>query len=157
MRWGAVLGWGLGLWVAAGCEAAWGGTYPGPLFLLALAAGLAAGPAAGLGVGFAAGLCTAILCGRDLFPLVLCGMISGGLAGIVPRWFSARNILIGIGVAFLASTLVSLGWLLPWRLPAGTLLLHAVRHGGVAALWMFAIYGIVLVIYTRLTDRRSWE
>jgi hypothetical protein len=157
MRWSAVLGWGVGLWVATGCEAVWGGSNPGPLFLLALSAGLVHGPAAGLGIGFAAGLGSAVLCGRDLLPLVLCGMAGGALAGLVPRWFSARNVLIGVLLAFLTTTVLNLAWMLPLHLPAGRLLRTAASHGGMQALWMFAIYGIVLIVSARFTQGRSWE
>lgn len=149
MRLWEPLAWIAGLWLAAGAEAAWGGGMPGPLLLIALTAGLCAGTRAGLLVGVGAGLCDAALCGRDLIPLALLGMLCGGVAGLLPRWFSSRHLLVGMGTAFVMSLGVSLTWAIGAGNPSPAALLAVLQRGGVNVLWMFAIYGIVLVISFR--------
>ena len=134
-----------GLWVAAGAEAAWGGGMPGPLLLVALAAGLWSGPRAGLLAGTAAGVCDAALFGQNLLVYGVLGMASGGGASLLTRWLSRHHLLVAVLCALVVSVLLSLllGWSSYHHPTSATL--AALGRGGENSLWMIAIYGILLV------------
>ncbi|MHB9023421.1 MAG: hypothetical protein ACYC7E_04490 [Armatimonadota bacterium] len=149
MRLSTSLCWVFGLWVAAGVEAGMGGGPPGPLLLMGVAAGLQAGPLAGMLIGTGAGLIDAALCGRDAFLLVALGLLGGLAASQVSRWFANTHLLVGVVAAALISFLLVLPLGAVMRLPLGALLLFALCRAGYNALWMIAIYGIVLVVSQR--------
>jgi len=149
MRFTAMLAWAGGIWVAAGVEAARGGGAPGPLFLLAVAAGLWAGLPAGLVTGALVGLCSATLCGRDLCWFIILGMAAGGLASILPTWMSNRHLLVGILSAAVISFPIALLTALHAGLPVGSWLWLSALRSGENALWMIPIYGIVLLASPR--------
>ena len=131
MRWPAVLGWGFGIWLAAGVETAGGQGMPGPLLIVALAAGLWSGTTAGIVVGFCIGLCEAAWCGQHLFLLTAAGMVCGAAASAVPRWFSHRHLLVALLTAFCFSCLLSLPWLAWSSQGLGTLLRRGTRNARV--------------------------
>lgn len=157
MRWQAVTGWIAAIWLAAGIEGALGGGTPGPLYLVALVAGLTAGPLAGLCIGAGAGLCGSAMSGAPLLPVALAGMLAGGGAGLLGRWFSTRNLLVCAATTFLASALYALLLALSAHQSLARAGEFAVRRGGVHALWIFAIYSIVLVISSRSPRRPEWD
>jgi|GEM_PF-1956171 len=145
MTWFSALAWIAGLWLAAGIEAAWGGGMPGPLLLVALAAGLWAGTRTGLLMGAAAGMCGAALFGGNVFFLGLLGMACGGAAGLLTPWLSRHHLLVGLFAALAVS--LPVGLLLGWphhRHFAGAAL-AALGRSGENLLWMIPIYGIVLL------------
>jgi len=139
------LGWIAGVWVAAGVEAAWGGGMPGPLLLVALAAGLWSGARVGLIVGAVAGLCDAALFGGNVLLLGVLGTACGGGAGLLTLWCSRRHLLVGLFTALIVSFLVGLllGW--PHHHHVAGAALAALALSGENTLWMIPIYGIVLV------------
>ena len=141
--------------IAAALEAACGGGMPGPLLLLALAAGLAGGLQYGLLIGAAAGLCSSLLTGAYLPVFVVVGMLTGAAASIIPRYFSRRNLLIAVGAAGCCSLLICLLWGAWFHLSLQSALLFACRRGLCNALWMFPIYGIVLVFSDERVSRYS--
>jgi len=145
MTWFTILAWIAALWLAAGIEAAWGGGMPGPLLLVALAAGLWSGPRAGLAIGAAAGLCDAALFGGSVFSLGLLGMACGGAAGLLTPWLSRQHLLVGLFAALVISFLVGLplGW--PHYSHFTGAMLAALGRSGENLLWMIPIYGIVLL------------
>ncbi|MHB9107290.1 MAG: hypothetical protein ACYDCO_09585 [Armatimonadota bacterium] len=147
MTWISALAWIAGLWLAAGIEAAWGGGMPGPLLLVALAAGLWSGPRAGMIIGAGAGVCDAVLFGGNFMLLGFIGSAGGGAAGLLTPWLSKRHLLVGLAAALVFSFLI--GLLLGWphhRHLAGTVL-SALGRGGENSLWMIPIYGIVLLAF----------
>lgn len=155
--WLSLLGWIAGLWVAAGVEAAWGGGMPGPLLLVALAAGLWAGPVAGVLVGAGAGLCDAALFGHNLLLTGAVGMACGGGASLVAKWFARRNLLVALLTAA-CFTLLSMP-LLTWSSfyhPAN-LMWAVLRRACENALWMIPIYGILLLSFRGSSARFQWE
>jgi hypothetical protein len=145
MSWLSALAWVAGLWLAAGVEAAWGGGMPGPLLLVALAAGLWSGARAGLLVGAGAGLCDAALFGGNVVLLGFLGMVSGGAAGVLTPWFSRQHLLVGLLTALAVTFFVGLllGW--PQHHHFADSVLAALARGGENALWMIPIYGMVLL------------
>ena len=152
MRWYAVLGWMAGLWVAAGVQAAWGGGMPGPVLLLAVMAGLWAGPVAGMLAGAGAGMCDAVLSGQALGMPAVAGLLCGAGAGLLATWCARRHPLIAVGAAIIVSVPLCLVYG-RHDLPLRALLLFAARRAAVNALWMICIYGIVLLV----SPRRSPE
>jgi hypothetical protein len=157
MRLSTSLLWVLGLWIAAGLEAGLAGGPPGPLLLVGAAAGLHAGPVAGIIVGACAGVIDAALCGRDAFPLILLGVLGGLAASQLTRWFARTHLLVGVAAAMLLSFLWAFTLGLGMHLPPGVIFLIALRRTGVNALWMIAIYGIVLVASRRSIPMHSGE
>jgi len=155
MTWFSALAWIAGLWLAAGVEAAWGGGMPGPLLLVALAAGLWSGPRVGVLVGAGAGLCDAALFGGNILFLGLLGMACGGVAGMLTHWLSRRHLLVGLFTALVISFLV--GFLLSWphHYHLADAALIALRRSGENTLWMIPIYGIVLLAFQGSTA--SWR
>jgi hypothetical protein len=149
MWWRAILGWGIGLWLAAGCEAGFGIGFPGPLLLVALAAGLASGPTTGAVVGLFAGLCGAALAGSGHIGLCAAGAGAGALMGVASSWVSRRNpawALLAAGVASLCFALL-LGLLAQRGFGhAGRL---ALQQAGINMLWMIPVYGGVLLCVRR--------
>lgn len=146
ISWRAVIGWGCGLWLATGIEAVIGHGVPGPVFLFALAAGLSSGAFAGAIVGGCAGLCDSVLQGThsDLYlPLYA---IAGIAAHYVGTYFARRHLLIAMLLAGLGSLCLVLLFGLSARMEFGTLSLAMLMRGIENSLWMFAIYGIVLVL-----------
>lgn len=157
MRWQVVTGWIAALWLATGVEGALGTGMPGPLFMMALAAGLSTGLAAGLLVGLLAGLCESAVSGHPLLPATLACMGAGAFASLLPRWFSPRNILIGAVAALLTSTLYAGVLALAAHQSLPRVAEFAARRGGVNGLWMIAIYSIVLVASPRTSRQPAWE
>jgi len=147
MTWISALAWIAGLWLAAGIEAAWGGGMPGPLLLVALAAGLWSGPRVGLLVGAGAGVCDAVLFGGNFMAAGFIGMACGGAAGLLTPWLSKRHLLVGLATALVCSFLVGLllGW--PHHHQLAGAALAALGRGGENTLWMMPIYGIVLLVF----------
>ncbi|HOF87875.1 MAG TPA: hypothetical protein PLZ36_07190 [Armatimonadota bacterium] len=157
MRWQTGLAWGAALWLAAGVEGALGGGAPGPLFLLPLAAGLAGGPVTGLLVGAGAALLASAAGGPALALIALLTLGAGLGAGLLTRWVSARNLLVAGLAAFAASALAALLLALAAGQPPGEAGSFALRRGGVHALWMVAIYSIILVMSPRTVPRERRE
>lgn len=158
MRLSSVLSWGCGIWVAAGVEAAFGGGMPGPLLLTALAAGLWAGGEMGLLVGVGAGLCGAALCGQQVILWVALCALAGMGASILTRWFSRRHLLVGVFTAVSISLVLTFFLALSVHHPLHAAVSLALWRSGVNALWMCAIYGIVLIASARGTQRHEeWE
>jgi hypothetical protein len=144
MRGTVILAWIGAIWIAAGIEAASGLGVPGPLYCIAIAAGLAAGPYLGVGVGVVAGICAAILSGLSIaavVPLFLLGALGASLLG---QWLSPRHLLVGMLAAIVGCVFVSviLG-LLSSPTPATMGLM--LSRGFLQAWWMIPIYGIVLI------------
>ena len=147
MTWISALAWVAALWLAAGLEAAWGGGMPGPMLLVALAAGLWSGPRAGMVVGAGAGICDAVLFGENFLLLGFIGMAGGGAAGLLAPWLSKRHLLVGLAAALVISFLAGmvLGW--PHHHHLTGAVLAALARGGENTLWMIPIYGIVLLAF----------
>ncbi len=125
---------------------------PGPVFLMAVAAGLWAGPVFGLFIGTVAGLVDAILGSQAFIPITLLTMLCATAAGFLPRWVSRRHLLIGLLAAFVSSFLAGAVLALLAGRPMPALFSFAVRRACENALWMIPIYGIVLVISFRRSD-----
>lgn len=151
------LGWVIGLWVAAGVEAAWHGGLPGPMLLVALAAGLLVSPTAGMILGVLAGVGETALFGGPVLLNGTLGLLCGLAGGVIARWCAPRNLFVGVGAALLLSFPATL--LVSWS--SYSLLsdaaLMALRRSGENALWMTAIYGIVLLLSHRITPARFGE
>lgn len=145
MKWQAVIGWGCGILIAAGCEFAGGAGAPGPLLLTALAAGLFAGAVPGAIVGACAGLCTAVISGSPLLPITAMFALFAALVSSVGTFFSRRNLLVALSLAVTFSFLITLGWLQLTSVPLLRALVLSSQRGLVNSLWMLAIYGIILV------------
>jgi hypothetical protein len=149
MSWRAGVGWGLGLWLVAGGEAAVGGGFPGPLLLLALAAGLSGGPTLGAVVGACAGFLGGVLAGGGHFALAATGAAAGALAGAAAPWISRRNPIWALLAAALVSFLISLLLCLLWHRGGGEAVRFAALRAGQNMLWMLPIYGAVLLLAPR--------
>jgi len=152
-----LLAWGVSIWIFTGIEAAMGTGIPGPLFMLTLAAGFSSGSLAGVIVGVLAGLCSAIL-GGSLFLFTLMGVALGLAGGLCARYFSRRNLLVAIIMGWLFSfVLCALLQIGTHRAPL-RIFQFALWRGLFNALWISAIYGIVLVLSTRHSSHaRTWN
>ena len=146
MRFALLPIWLIGLWLAAGAEAACGRGVPGPLFLVAVAAGLCAGPLAGLLIGMIAGLADAILGSQSFIATVLLTMTCATATGFLSHWFARRHLLVAVFAAFANSLLAGAILAVLAGQSASTLLSFAVHRAGENTLWMIPIYGIVLVV-----------
>lgn len=157
MRFSSLSAWCVGIWLAAGVQLAAGGGMPGPVFLVAIAAGVWAGLPTGLVVGTLAGLCEALLGQQDFISLAMLTMLSGAAAGLLTRWFARTHLLVGMLAALLTSCIVTLTLGVVHGRPTLAALLFALRRGGENTLWMIPIYGIVLVVSLQRTssDRRG--
>ncbi len=138
--------WLIGLWLAAGAETASGWGMPGPVFLVAVAAGLWAGPTAGLLMGTIAGLTDAILGGQTFMATALLTIACATATGFLGRWLARRHLLVGLFAAFATSLLAGVILALLAGQSASALLSFAASRAGENTLWMIPIYGIVLVI-----------
>ncbi len=130
---------------------------PGPLFVVTLAAGLSGGAITGMLVGLGAALAASAMSGTPLMSIAIACLGAGALVSLLPRWLSARHLLVGITAAFLASALYASILACFAHQALMEVGLFALRRGGVNALWMFAIYSIVLVLYPRPAPRVEWE
>ncbi len=149
MRWQIGLAWGAALWLAAGVEGALGGGTPGPLFLIPLAAGLAGGSVVGLLVAGGAAILACAVNGQSLALMALLYLSASLGASQLPRWVAPRNLLVAGLAAFVASMLAAISLALAAGQALGDAASFALRRGGVNALWMCAIYSIVLVVSPR--------
>jgi hypothetical protein len=155
--WQAVIGWIATLWLAAGIEGALGRGMPGPVFLVALAAGLSAGPRAAMLIAAGAGLCASAVSGIPLLPVTLGCLVVASSASLLARWFSTRNLLVCATAAFVTSALAALLFALSAHQSLAQAGEFAIRRGGENALWIFAIYSIVLVVSSRSSRQIAWE
>jgi len=151
------LAWVAGVWLAAGAEAAWSGGMPGPMLLVAVAAGLLVGPAAGMLLGVLAGISEAALFGGSILLQGLLGLGCGGCASLIARWCAPRHLLVAAATAAVLSFPAALlaGW--PHYHQPAAVALAALRRSGENALWMVAIYGIVLLLSHRIAPARFGE
>lgn len=156
MRIWPILGWGLGVWLAAGAEAAAGGGAPGPLWLVALAAGLRCGASTGMAVGCAAGASGAALAGTGVLVTIPLGMVGAWGVSLLPRWLSAQNLLIGMLAAAILTLPVAFTLLVAAHQPVGAAAMAAVARAGINAAWMAPIYGITLLATRRSGQRVQW-
>ncbi len=155
MRWLPIVAWVGSLWVAAGVEAVFGDGMPGPLLLVAIAAGIWTGVTGGLVTGAAAGLLGGVISGHGLCWHIAIGMAVGAAASALPRWLAREHLVIAIVGAIIASSLITLVLSLKQGFPMGDALLFALRRSGQNALWMIPIYGIVLIVSPRETMRMA--
>ena len=132
--------------MVAGVEATLGIGAPGPLLMLALVAGIWAGPVSGALVGAYAGLCDALLIGHSIAPLMLIGMLSGLGASLLPRWFSRHHLIVNMLAAITASIVFCCMQALASSIQIPDLLSWMLLSCAHNSLWMIAIYGIVLVV-----------
>ncbi|HEY3375878.1 MAG TPA: hypothetical protein VGL77_00150 [Armatimonadota bacterium] len=154
----AFLIWGCGLWLVAGLESALGSGFPGPLLLLAIAAGLSAGRIPGLSIGIAIGFCSAAISGLPLLPLVCIGVFTGLLASYVHRFCSPRHLVVAACCALLFTFAAGLCVSLIVHTPLAQALLPLCWRSLSNALWMVPIYGIVLVFSSRKSSvMQTWE
>ena len=160
MSFRALLAWGVSIWIIAGIEAAMGTGFPGPLFMLTLAAGFSSGSLAGVIVGMLAGLCS-VVSGGSFFLSPLIGVALGLTGGLCARYFSRRNLLVAILMGLLFSFVLSMLLQIGTHRALPQVLQFALWRGLFNALWISAIYGIVLVLSTRHSShtriRTEWE
>lgn len=138
--------WLMGVWLAAGAETACGWGMPGPVFLVAIAAGLWAGPWTGACIGAAAGLADAILGSQTFAATAVLTIGCATAAGLLARWLARRHLLVGLLAAFASSLLAGVLLAALTGQPAPALLRSAAARAGENTLWMIPIYGIVLVV-----------
>ncbi len=119
---------------------------PGPVFLVAVAAGLWAGPLTGLLIGTAAGLTDAMLGSQTFIATPLLCMACATATGLLSRWLARRHLLVGVFAACVTSLLAAGALAALSGRPAPALVSFAVFRAGENTLWMIPIYGIVLVM-----------
>ncbi|MHB9134652.1 MAG: hypothetical protein ACYDBB_26560 [Armatimonadota bacterium] len=141
-----ILGWAGGIWVAAGVDFAFGNGLPGPLLLIALAAGLWSGTVAGLLVGCAAGLCAAAMTGHGAVLATFFCASGGALASLLPRWYSRRHLLIAMVLAGLVTGIITLLLGLVAHQPLSQLLRYTCWRSAANILWMIPIYGSIILL-----------
>jgi len=121
----------------------WG--MPGPVFLVAIAAGLWAGPMTGLLIGVIAGLTNAIFGSQTFVVTTLITMACATASGYIARWLARRHLLVGLLTAFATSLCAVIILALLAGQPILTLWSFAVYRAGENSLWMILIYGVILV------------